>query len=171
MDFELRPAEPADHPEIGRIAAAAYIAAGLVPEGTEYDAALRDAAGRSKDAQLWVAHDTATDRLLGSVTICPPGSPMREIAAGDQELEFRMLSVDPDAQGRGVGAALVSVCLDRARSIGCRTVVLCVVDRGEPSPAQRLYRRLGFQRIPERDWKPIPEVILRAMRLDLEPTT
>jgi hypothetical protein len=33
--------------------------------------------------------------------------------------------------------------------------------------AHRIYERLGFTRIPERDWSPVPGVDLLAYRLDL----
>jgi hypothetical protein len=34
--------------------------------------------------------------------------------------------------------------------------------------AHRLYARLGFVRVPERDWEPVPGVQLLGFRLDLE---
>ena len=33
--------------------------------------------------------------------------------------------------------------------------------------AHRIYRRLGFTRLPERDWEPVPVVRLLAFTLDL----
>ena len=35
--------------------------------------------------------------------------------------------------------------------------------------AHRLYERLGFRRVPELDWTPVPHVQLIAYRLDLDP--
>ena len=43
--------------------------------------------------------------------------------------------------------------------------MICV--RGFSEPAHRLYARLGFVRIPERDWSPFPGVDLWALRLPL----
>ena len=67
--------------------------------------------------------DDRDDLVLGCVTICPPGSPWREISR-DDEGEFRMLAVAPAVRGRGVGEALVRMCVDRFRSEGCRGVVV-----------------------------------------------
>ena len=76
-----------------------------------------------------------------------------------------MLAVAPQAQGRGVGQALARHCVDRFRETGAVAVVLSstpgMVD------AHRLYARLGFERLPERDWQPVPGVLLWAFRLDL----
>lgn len=167
MNFEIRPAEISDYPEIGRIAVASYRQAGILPEGVDYESTLRDAASRARDTELLVAIDTHKG-VLGSVAMCLPGSALAEIAVGDGELEFRMLSVDPAAQGRGVGEALVRACVARAREVGCRAVVLSTKQFSEVTAAQRLYQRLGFVRLPERDWSPVPDVRLIAMICALE---
>jgi ribosomal protein S18 acetylase RimI-like enzyme len=128
---------------------------------------LRDAPARDREAELWVATVSDTDdTVLGSVTVCPDGSPWREIARGD-EGEFRMLAVAPQAQGQGVGAALVELCVNRFREVGAPGVVLSTL----PSmhAAHRLYERHGFVRAPERDWSPAPGVDLVAYYLDLAP--
>ena len=101
---------------------AAYAGFTLGPDDP-YVARLRDADARAHEAELWVAHDEQDDRMMGSVTSCPPGSPWREVA-GPGEGEFRMLAVDPAAQGRGVGAALVQHVLDRWARAGTPTVVM-----------------------------------------------
>jgi hypothetical protein len=33
--------------------------------------------------------------------------------------------------------------------------------------AHRLYERLGFTRLPDRDWEPVPQVLLLAYSLSL----
>ena len=35
--------------------------------------------------------------------------------------------------------------------------------------AHRLYERMGFTRLPDRDWTPTPDITLIAYRLDLAP--
>ncbi|MCZ2859682.1 GNAT family N-acetyltransferase [Blastococcus sp. VKM Ac-2987] len=76
-----------------------------------------------------------------------------------------MLVVDPAAQGRGVGAALVSACLERARRAGKRRVVISTGTR--MTAAHRLYERLGFTRLPERDWSPVPGIDLLVYTRDV----
>jgi ribosomal protein S18 acetylase RimI-like enzyme len=73
-----------------------------------------------------------------------------------------MRAVDPAGQRRGVGEALVRACLERASAHGCQAVVICTRDRARA--AQRLYARLGFVRVPERDWTPSPGINLVALR-------
>lgn len=104
------------------------------------------------------------DALLGAVTICPIGSPWREIAT-DDEGEFRMLAVSPAAQGRGVGRVLTDLVVERSRDDGFSAVVLSSLPA--MVAAHRVYERLGFRRLPDRDWSPHPGTDLIAYRLDL----
>lgn len=52
------------------------------------------------------------------------------------------ISVDPSARGRGVGTALLSAAVDKARRIGARALSLSVVDANHR--ARALYERQGF---------------------------
>jgi len=98
------------------------------------------------------------------VTLCPVGSPWREIGTAD-EAEFRMLAVAPGAQRRGVGSALMDLVLRRAHEDGARGIVLSSL--AEMSAAHRIYQRKGFERVPDRDWSPVPDVHLIAFRKEL----
>jgi ribosomal protein S18 acetylase RimI-like enzyme len=60
-----------------------------------------------------------------------------------------MLAVDPAAQGRGVGPALVAECLDRARAAGRQRMVIGSTEW--MTTAHRIYERIGFVRVPELD--------------------
>lgn len=161
MPLELRRAAPGDYDEVGRLTVAAYEPFLLGPQD-DYRLRLADVAPRDRDAEVWVAVDG--DEVLGGVTICPPGSPWREVA-GDEEGEFRMLAVAPSAQGRGVGRALTELAVDAFRREGARAVVLSSLVG--MAAAHRLYERLGFVRVPDRDWSPQPGVDLIAYRLEL----
>ena len=158
----IRTATPAELPELGRLTVTAYSSAGDLPADDPYLLHLADPASRSDGCDLLVAADG--ERLVGGVTFVHPGSPNAEVAT-DGEAEVRTLAVLPDAQGRGVGATLVTACLDRARAAGLPAVALCVVR--ENATAHRLYQRFGFTRTPERDWSPNAWVDLQAYRLDL----
>lgn len=159
--MELRRALPEDLEAAGEVSVRAY-AAFTLGDRDPYIARLRDAAARAREAELWVAVDD--DRVLGCVTACPPGSPWREVA-GTGEGEFRILAVLPEAQGRGIGRALVERCEGRARDHGARAMVLSTL--AEMSEAHRLYTRLGYRRAPERDWSPAPAVPLIAYTREL----
>ncbi|WP_236829668.1 GNAT family N-acetyltransferase [Blastococcus sp. KM273128] len=64
-----------------------------------------------------------------------------------------------------MGEALVRACLARARQAGRRRVVISTGTR--MTAAHRLYERLGFTRLPERDWTPVPGVDLLVYAVDV----
>lgn len=145
--------------ELARITLTAYEQLGF-DLGT-YRPALVDVAGRAAAATVLVA--TANDRLVGGVTYVEDrDNPYAEFT-DDDAAGIRMLAVAPDAQGLGVGAALVAACLDRAGLDGRRLVVLHTIT--DMAAASRLYDRLGFRRTPERDWKPQPHVLLHGYEM------
>jgi ribosomal protein S18 acetylase RimI-like enzyme len=156
----VRPVRPEEWVAVGDLCVAAYAADGLGPGG--YAATLRDVEARVRAASVFVAEVAGC--VVGAVTLMLSASPLREIAAED-EAEFRMLAVDPAAQGRGVGRALVLACADAARSGGFRTLVCSSQDR--MAAAHRVYERLGFERDPGRDWSPVEGVRLLAFSLAL----
>ncbi|MFG3707365.1 GNAT family N-acetyltransferase [Micromonospora sp. NPDC047670] len=161
----VRRAGPADFAAVARLTVAAYEADGQLKGEHGYAAVLADVATRAEHGEVLVAVDTATGEVLGSVTFVLPGTRYAELSRAG-EAEFRMLAVDPAAQGRGVGAALVEACVSRAAELGCSAVVICVRG-GFAASAQRLYQRRGFVRVPELDWSPLAGVELLGLRLDL----
>ncbi|MDT0531101.1 GNAT family N-acetyltransferase [Micromonospora sp. DSM 115977] len=163
--LSVRRAGPADFAAVARLTVAAYEADGQLKNEHGYAAVLADVASRARDGEVLVAVDDATGELLGSVTLVLPGTRYAELSRAG-EAEFRMLAVDPAAQGRGVGAALVEACVSRATELGCSAVVICVRE-GFAASAQRLYRRRGFVRVPELDWAPVDGVHLLGLRLEL----
>jgi ribosomal protein S18 acetylase RimI-like enzyme len=162
--MRVRPVTEADYAAAGEVCVAAYRADGQLTAEDSYTAVLADVASRAAHGDVLVAHDDTTGAIVGCVTFVLPGSRYAEISQPG-EGEFRMLAVDPRAQGRGVGSALVHACLDRAVSLGCRAVAICTRDFNET--AFRLYRKFGFVRVPERDWSPRPDVNLAALRVEL----
>ncbi|MEW2143016.1 GNAT family N-acetyltransferase [Micromonospora vinacea] len=163
--LRVRSAEPADFPAVARLTVAAYEADGQLKGEHGYGEVLADVSTRAASGEVLVAVDEVTGAVLGSVTFVLPGTPFAELS-GPGEAEFRMLAVDPGAQGRGVGAALVEACVDRATELNCTAVVICV-RAGMADPAHRLYSRRGFVRSPEKDWSPVPGVDLLGLRLEL----
>jgi predicted N-acetyltransferase YhbS len=161
--MRIRRARPEDYDAIGDATVAAYDDFLSGAEDSYVDH-LRDAGSRDREAELWVAADDETDQVLGAVTLCPVGSPWREIGTAD-EAEFRMLAVAPGAQRRGVGSALMDLVLRRAHEDGARGIVLSSL--AEMSAAHRIYQRKGFERVPDRDWSPVPDVHLIAFRKEL----
>src|SRR3954463_2723151 len=153
--LQIRPARAAEFPAVADVCEAAY-GPYLQPNG-HYRAVLRDVARRASAAELLAAAEHG--RVLGTVTFVADGGPLGEIA-GPDEAEFRMLAVDPAAQGRGVGAALLARVIDESRARG-KAAVVCSSQR-QMRAAHRVYERAGFRRAPDRDWSPMPGVDLLA---------
>lgn len=134
-------------------------------EEPDYERELADVGGRAglPGTEVLAAFDG--DRPLGCVTyVAGASSPLAEHDDPDAA-SFRMLGVDPGAQGRGAGRAMVAACLDRARASGRARVLL------HSTPwmvgAHRLYESLGFVRDESYDWVPVPDVTLWGFRLEL----
>lgn len=162
-DVEIRPVRPEEYAAAGEVTVRAYDVDGHLAGDVGYDATLRDIAGRTEQAEVLVAVDAAGE-VLGTVTVVHPGSTYAEISRPG-ELEFRMLAVAPSARGRGIGELLTTAVLDRARALGIGKVVLSSLE-GMRS-AHRLYERLGFGRLVERDWRPFPHISLIAYQIDV----
>jgi ribosomal protein S18 acetylase RimI-like enzyme len=160
----VRLAAPADFERVAALTLAAYGADGQLAAEVGYDRVLADVPARAAATELLVAENPDDREVLGAVAFVLPGSSYAELC-GPGEAEFRMLAVDPKAQRRGVGAALVRACVDRAHAVRARAIVISVRDFTET--AHRLYERFGVVRTPERDWTPSRGVDLLAFRLDL----
>ncbi len=161
MTLQVRPATPEEYDEIGALCVRAYLPSGQRTNQPLY-AKLRECADRAESAVLLVALDAG--RVVGSVTYCPQDSPYREIGQAG-EGEFRMLAVDPDEQGRGIGKVLIRDCVDRAREEGCHAVV--VSSAAWMRAAHYRLEEAGFVRTPERDWVLSAGVDLLTFRLEL----
>jgi GNAT superfamily N-acetyltransferase len=154
-------ARPEDYDRIAELTVGVYVDGQLATEG--YTPELADVAGRASRADLLVVRD-GQDRVVGSVALVLSGD-FGEVTTSDEEAAFRMLVVDPAAQGQGIGQLLVGTCLDRARAVGKKRMVISTGPK--MTAAHRLYERLGFTRLPERDWTPVPGIDLMVYSREL----
>jgi ribosomal protein S18 acetylase RimI-like enzyme len=154
----VRDALPGELAEVGEIRVTAYQEAGYLSPGSGYAPVLR-ALGSDGAGTVLVAVDGG--RIVGTVMLRSEG----QVVAGPDEAEIRALAVAPDGQGRGTGSALLRAALERAARDGVRHIVL--LTQPEMLPAQRLYQRAGFCRLPDRDWSPTPGIELLAYGLRL----
>lgn len=158
----VRLAEPAEHDEVARLTVTAYTHDYELHD--EYLASLGQVAERAAEHEVWVAQDVTSGALVGTVTTPRPGRHISPLARSG-ELDFRLLGVDPAARGRGVGALLTLHVVELARRRGLSRVVM------NSGPlmlgAHRLYARLGFERMPEREDRVVPGGTLLAFGLDV----
>ncbi|WP_407344078.1 GNAT family N-acetyltransferase [Pengzhenrongella phosphoraccumulans] len=163
----IRTAAAGEHEIVGRLTADGF-ASGPYGAATDPDrlALLHDAAGRAASGDLLVAVDSATGALVGTASLLRAGTRYaRRAVAG--EAEVRLLATSSAGRGRGIGAALMEAAIERSRAWGLDGLV---VDTGAANlTAQRLYHRLGFERVPARETAHIPGIgVLAVFRYALQ---
>lgn len=163
--IEVREVRPGEHEALARLTLAAYLEVPGVEGDGEYLEELADVAGRAAQVPVLVAVDPATGAVLGGVTYVPGPGPFAETERPD-EAGFRMLAVDPAAQGRGVGRALVEACIGRARAAHRRRLVLLTLP--SMTAAHALYRSMGFNRDEANDWEFEPGRWLLGFAMELD---
>ena len=167
--LRIRDARSDDRGAIEAVTLAAYEQyAALMPahwEGYRQNI-LSTLAAAQADTQI-VAEEEG--RIVGTVLLYPAGSVMAIPGGGSITLAWpvvRLLAVPPAARGRGVGDALMSECIRRARRLGAAALTLHTTDIMQA--AMRMYERMGFRRAPELDIEPAPGVNVKGFRLGLE---
>jgi ribosomal protein S18 acetylase RimI-like enzyme len=150
MAAQIRPLEPGEYEEGGRVTALAYetFAPDEASQNRDYLDRVDDVAGRARDALVLGAFQDG--RLVGTVTLelerrIPGGLPRAPLEP--DQAHVRMLGVHPDVMRRGIGRALMKACLQEARRAGKRRVTLETTER--MVAAQRLYQAMGFRRGPD----------------------
>jgi GNAT superfamily N-acetyltransferase len=90
------------------------------------------------DTHVWVATDA--DSTVGFVAV--------KLHSEDNMGEIYMLAVDPDAQGQGVGSALIQFALSWMKESGM--TIAMVETGGDPghAPARHTYEKAGFGLFP-----------------------
>ncbi|WP_205739682.1 GNAT family N-acetyltransferase [Georgenia sp. SYP-B2076] len=148
--MSVETARTEDFARVGEICVAAYHEAGVLENPADgYAGTMRDVADRAANAVVLVVR--AGREVLGTVTLAAAGSEYADLARGD-ELELRMLAVDPAAQRRGAAEALLRGAEEWAREHGFPALVLSVLSTDGPGAPHRLYERLGFSRDQSRDY-------------------
>lgn len=164
MNMVFRRATRADYSEVRRITREAYLHAGHFTPDHPYMHVLENVEHRAEHAGVWVAETSGA--VVAAVTLTFAGHPYSEIAV-ENELEFRMLAVDPAVQGNGVGRAVVRQVIKHAESLPGITAI-SITSATFMQRAHTLYESLGFQRAPGRDWHvPGEDVLLWVFRLEV----
>lgn len=145
--MKIRLVRPAEFETAGDLIVRAYRQLPDALAAAPYEPRLRDVAARAAVVDVLVAVDD-DGSLLGSVTYVPGPGPLAE-SDDSHDAHIRMLATAPDAQGKGVGRALVEACIERARAAGKRRVLLKT--RGPMAAAHRIYESLGFRHEPSLD--------------------
>ncbi|MGH2807892.1 MAG: GNAT family N-acetyltransferase [Actinomycetota bacterium] len=153
--------------EVLRAAYVEYESAFPPENWTPYLADILDLEGRARESELLVAE--LDGAIVGCVSNFPPGSKASYPSDAFSEPwpddwgAFRLLAVDPKARGYGVGRSLTIACIDRVRERGAPAIGLHTV--APMAVARAMYERMGFERAPEFDFRPGPEILVEAYRL------
>ncbi|GAA1837385.1 GNAT family N-acetyltransferase [Agromyces salentinus] len=143
----IRLVRPDEVDAVSALAVGAYAASYRLSD--TYRSDIGAVADRVRQHEVWVAVDAASGALLGTVSTPREGRVMSAVAH-EGELDFRLLAVAAEARRRGIGEVLVEHVLGLARARGARRVVLNTGP--DMVGAHRLYERLGFERLPEREY-------------------
>ncbi|HJV62848.1 MAG TPA: GNAT family N-acetyltransferase [Albitalea sp.] len=135
----IRDATPADLPAVGRL----YEASGIDTAGTNTPETLAAAWQRlhelAPQARVLIAEEDG--QAVGTLTFFV--LPMLA-HGGTAAALVEAVAVDEQAQGRGVGRALMDEAMARARDSGCYKLALSSNTKRESAHA--FYTRLGYQR-------------------------
>lgn len=157
----IRPIRPDEHDAVADLTVRAYRE--RFEDLGDYEGVPRRVGHRASRATVLVA--VMAGHLVGTVTYVRGPGPYAE--GDDPDAAWiRMLAVAPEAQGRGLGRALTTACIERARADGRRRIALHTGDT--QLAAQRIYAGLGFVRRPALDELVDDEFWLRGWVLELE---
>ena len=140
--MRLRPFLPSDADAVNAVALAAFSQyEGVYREWQTLMLGVGAMASLSEQAELIVAEDDGA--IVGAVAYCAPRSaPRADFFEPDWPI-IRMLVVQPQARGRGIGRKLTEQCIDRARRDAATVIAL------HTSPAMaaalELYLKMGFR--------------------------
>ena len=129
----FRAVDPYDWAALRALIARAFagMAGRIDPPSSLHRLTAADLARQAMAAEVWVIGTPA----LACMVLTPK----------EKALYLGKLAVEPGAQGRGFGRALVAVADDRARALGFP--VLELETRVELVENQRFFSRLGFQEV------------------------
>lgn len=153
-ELRIREATEADWDRIAELTVAAYVDGGFLTANDDYVSHLTDVETRATSSTVLVAEvQQARDgawEIAASVAVTDAGGPMAEVSRPG-EMEFRMLAVAPEHQGRGIARRMVRHIIEAAES-RAEITALTLCSLVSMTNAHALYRSEGFRENPERDF-------------------
>jgi len=82
-------------------------------------------------------------KLIGMAFLVPSGNPTKIYSADTSYI--RMVGVHPDSDGRGIAKTLTSLCIDKAKEIGEKNIMLHSAEI--MYAARHIYEKAGFKKV------------------------
>jgi GNAT superfamily N-acetyltransferase len=147
----IRSFEPSDAEALNAVALAAFEQyRGVYSDWETLSRGVGSMAALSEGGEIVVAEDGA-GTIVGGVAYFGPGAGPRADFFEPHWPIVRMLVVDPDARGKGIGGQLTEECIARARRDGADVVALHTSPAMEVALA--MYLKMGFaleRKVPDR---------------------
>ncbi|HEY5006786.1 MAG TPA: GNAT family N-acetyltransferase [Caulobacteraceae bacterium] len=143
MTTTVRPARPEDAAAIDQVALSAFAQyRDTYSDWETFSRGIGAMSALGRSGELIVAESGR--RIVGAVAYVGPGKPKPDFFAPEWPT-IRMLVVDPEARGVGIGRRLTEACIERARADAARLIAL------HTSPIQAvalaMYLRMGFREL------------------------
>jgi GNAT superfamily N-acetyltransferase len=133
---------------------------------TYYVGDIMDVRSRLKESELIVAE--LDSKLVGTVTLYLKASATAKQGWPKGWAGVRLLGVHPLYRGQGIGKALMEGIILRCKKKNIQTIGLYTSKIMEV--ARIMYKRMGFKRSTEFDFRPASGVTVLAYHLDLKAT-
>jgi ribosomal protein S18 acetylase RimI-like enzyme len=146
----VRPYTAADAERVNAVALAAFAQyRGVYSDWEAVERGVASMSALAESGDILVAEEGGA--IVGAVAYVPPfAEPRADFFAREWPI-VRMLVVDPEARGRGIGRRLTEACIERARRDGAAAIALHTSPAMEVALA--LYLRMGFRlekKVPDR---------------------
>jgi ribosomal protein S18 acetylase RimI-like enzyme len=128
-----------------------------------YEANIRDARSRLQESELIVAE--LSNDLVGAVTFFPAAVGRVSVVWPDDWAGIRLVAVRPENRRCGIGRMLLEECIRRSRAHDASAVALHTTPLMQL--AAKMYRGIGFVRVPDYDFEPRPNFTVTAYKFPL----
>lgn len=156
--IEIREAKPEEYWELGTLMVKVYSALEGFPSPAEipsYYDRLQNVGDFKKDPKTKLIVAIFEDgKIEGGLVYF---GDMRYYGAGTEATlsqhagAFRLLAVNPETRGQGIGKKLIQACFDQVRQEGFKCLVIHSTEY--MMTAWKMYERMGFEKFPEIDFE------------------
>lgn len=156
-EIKVRAAKPADFEEVGELMIRVYSQLEGFPKAAEQPDYYRMLANigdlTKKPATELIVALSSQEKIVGAVVYF---SDMQYYGSGGTATQernaagFRLLAVDNEVRGRGIGKLLTKTCIEKTKELGLKQIIIHSTKAMQV--AWMMYEKLGFQRSEDLDF-------------------